>query len=35
MTWLEESAPSTLTPGKGPHTTLTPTLVAGKCRLEY
>ena len=27
MTWLEEGAPSTLTPGKRPRTTLTPTLV--------
>lgn len=27
MTWLEENAPSTLTPGKRPRTTLTPTLV--------
>jgi gamma-glutamyltranspeptidase/glutathione hydrolase len=27
MTWLEDSAPSTLTPGKRPRTTLTPTLV--------
>ncbi len=27
MTWLEDNAPSTLTPGKRPRTTLTPTLV--------
>ncbi|KFF60816.1 transferase [Cryobacterium sp. MLB-32] len=27
MTWLEEGSPSTLTPGKRPRTTLTPTLV--------
>ncbi len=27
MTWLEDGAPSTLTPGKRPRTTLTPTLV--------
>lgn len=27
MTWLEEGGPSTLTPGKRPRTTLTPTLV--------
>ncbi|KAD3515104.1 transferase [Arthrobacter yangruifuii] len=27
MTWLEEGAPSTLSPGKRPRTTLTPTLV--------
>ncbi|MBP6685665.1 MAG: gamma-glutamyltransferase [Leucobacter sp.] len=27
MTWLEQGAPSTLTPGKRPRTTLTPTLV--------
>jgi gamma-glutamyltranspeptidase / glutathione hydrolase len=27
MTWLEEGTPSTLTPGKRPRTTLTPTLV--------
>lgn len=27
MTWLEEGAPSTLTPGRRPRTTLTPTLV--------
>jgi gamma-glutamyltranspeptidase/glutathione hydrolase len=27
MTWLEEHSPSTLTPGKRPRTTLTPTLV--------
>ncbi len=27
MTWLEDKAPSTLTPGKRPRTTLTPTLV--------
>lgn len=27
MTWLEDNAPSTLTPGRRPRTTLTPTLV--------
>lgn len=27
MTWPEEGSPSTLTPGKRPRTTLTPTLV--------
>jgi gamma-glutamyltranspeptidase/glutathione hydrolase len=27
MTWLEHGSPSTLTPGKRPRTTLTPTLV--------